>query len=493
MPANFERTPRKRTNQKTKSAQAWNRGRTPERERASRERTSERERASRRRTPERERANRERMPERERVSRERMPERERVSRKRTPERERASRERMPERERASRRRTPERERASRARTPIRKTVSHRGRPPARKRIVRRRASRRPGFLSALSRLTVTVLLILAVGKIGSQFLFQELRIEVRHPEEGVTETSSSNPSEDAIPPKAFVSNHMTAASDHFAASAPDSESRALADAAQRNRKAGFYTMLLAGVDDHNGGSDTVIFLSVDSKNHKIYGVSIPRDTKASINGKPYKINAAYKIGGMKLLAETVSAQMSIPIDYTVEVDLQAFAALIDAMGGVDFDVPVDMNYEDPKQNLEIHISKGFQHLDGETALKVVRFRHGNDGGGYADEDLGRIRTQQNFLKAAAKSMFSLTGLSKLDSIARIFQQYVKTELTLPNLAWLAKEALYAGPDGIQFSTLPGKWISPYIYTDREQALELINAHLNPYKTDRTLEDLNFPS
>ncbi|MBR0280388.1 MAG: LCP family protein [Oscillibacter sp.] len=309
-------------------------------------------------------------------------------------------------------------------------------------------------------------------------------------DEAVPETAA--PVEESVSQKTLVSSHLTAVSDPLAVSAPDSEARMLADA-QRNRKEGFYTILVAGVDDHNGGSDTVILASVDAKNHKIFGLSIPRDTKAIINGKARKMNAAYKNGGMRLLAETVSEQLSIPVDYTVEVDLEAFAALIDAIGGVDFDVPLDMNYEDPKQNLQIHVSKGLQHLDGATALKVVRFRHNSDGTGYGDEDLGRIRTQQNFLKSAAKSAFSFSTLTKIDDMARIVQKYVKTELTLPNLAWLAKEALYAGPEGIQFATLPGKWMSPYIYTDREGALELINAHLNPYKTDRTLEDLNFPS
>ena len=498
MPANFERTPRKRRNPKENTAHASNRGRTPERERANRGRTSERERANRTRTPERERANRTRTPERERVSRAQIPERERTSRARTPERERVSRARIPERERVSRARIPERERVSRGRTPERKRASRARTPervsyrrtPVRKRIRRRGRAARPGFLSALTRLTMTVLLILAVGRIGSQLLFQELRIEVRRMDEAVPETAA--PIEESVSQKKLVSSQLTAVSDPLAVSAPDSEARMLADA-QRNRKEGFYTILVAGVDDHNGGSDTVILASVDAKNHKIFGLSIPRDTKAIINGKARKMNAAYKNGGMRLLAETVSEQMSIPVDYTVEVDLEAFAALIDAIGGVDFDVPLDMNYEDPKQNLQIHISKGLQHLDGATALKVVRFRHNSDGTGYGDEDLGRIRTQQNFLKAAAKSAFSFSTLTKIDDMARIVQKYVKTELTLPNLAWLAKEALYAGPEGIQFATLPGKWMSPYIYTDREGALELINAHLNPYKTDRTLEDLHFPS
>ena len=157
------------------------------------------------------------------------------------------------------------------------------------------------------------------------------------------------------------------------------------------RKPSFYTILVSGVDDGNGGSDTNILLAVDAANDYIYGVSIPRDTKASINGKNRKINFAYNSGGMKLLSETISHQLGIPVDYTVLVDLRGFEALVDAIGGVDFYIPVNMNYDDPYQNLSIHFSKGMRHLNGAEALKVVRFRHNNDGTGYGSEDIGRDR------------------------------------------------------------------------------------------------------
>ena len=453
MPADFERAPRRRPPRKDNSA----RGRTPNRER--RGRTSEQERKAAR-VPERKTPpGRQRTPERKAAS-----DRGRVTKRQTA----PARQRVPERKTAPpRQRTPERKLA---RVTERKTPRRQGRVSSPGRRPRKRTSR-AGFRSLLYHVAILVLLLLAIGRLGDRLVFQEL--QVQHPDQLPRQDSA-----DTLPPKKAVSDHITAA-------APDR-------AAQQNRKDGFYTILLAGVDDHNGGSDTVILLSVDAREHQLFGVSIPRDTKAIINGKEHKMNAAYKIGGMELLARTVSEQMSIPVDYTVEIDLNGFAAAIDAVGGVDFDVPIDMDYEDPKQNLKIHVSQGFQHLDGETALKVVRFRHNSDGTGYGDEDLGRIRTQQAFLKAAAKQLASLGTLTKLDDMARIFKKYVKTDLNLPNLAWLGKEAFYAGADGIQFATLSGTWKSPYIYTDTEKALTLINEHLNPYKDDRTPDDLNFP-
>ena len=259
------------------------------------------------------------------------------------------------------------------------------------------------------------------------------------------------------------------------------------------RKPDFYTILVSGSDDGNGNSDTNILVAVDAKNDFIYGVSIPRDTKAVWNGKNHKINAALGSGGMELMAEVVGDQLGIPVDYTVSVDLRGFAALVNAIGGVTFDVPINMNYDDPYQDLHIHFSAGPQYLTGEEALKVVRFRHNNDGSGYGSEDIGRMQTQQNFLKAVAKQTLTVDNLGKVDEFVKIFQQYVDTDLTLGNLAWLAKEAIGMGADAIQFSTLPNEWRSPYIYLDPAETLTLVNTWLNPYVEDRTAEDLNIPA
>ena len=234
-------------------------------------------------------------------------------------------------------------------------------------------------------------------------------------------------------------------------------------------------------------------MAVDAENDYIYGVSIPRDTKAVINGKNHKINFAYNSGGTALLAETISQQLGIPVDFTVTVDLDGFAALVDAIGGVDFEVPISMNYDDPYQDLHIHFSAGMQHLSGAEALKVVRFRHNNDGSGYGSEDIGRMQTQQNFLKAVAQQTLTLANVDKVGEFAKIFQQYVDTDLSLGNLAWLGKEAISMGVENISFSTLPNEWRSPYIYLDPDATLELVNQYLNPYVEDRTMEDLDIPS
>ena len=284
-----------------------------------------------------------------------------------------------------------------------------------------------------------------------------------------------------------------AASDTDSQQSPEEQAAQEALRSHLERKGGFYTILLSGLDDDNGGSDTNILMAVDTVNGYVYGASIPRDSKAIIGGKAHKINYAYNKGGTELLASTVSEQLGIPVDYTVCVNLQGFTALVDAIGGVDFEVPINMDYDDPIQGLSIHFKKGMQHLSGADALRVVRFRHNSDGTGYGSEDLGRMQTQQKFLKAVAKKMFSFENLiSNPRKYAEIFGQYVDTDLSVTDLAWFGMQVLGMGVDKIDFSTLPNEWKYPFIYLDPDETLALVNTYLNPYVEDRTAEDLNLP-
>ena len=150
---------------------------------------------------------------------------------------------------------------------------------------------------------------------------------------------------------------QSAASDTDSQQSPEEQAAQEALRSHLERKGGFYTILVSGVDDDNGGSDTNILMAVDTVNGYVYGASIPRDSKAIIGGKAHKINYAYNKGGTELLASTVSEQLGIPVDYTVCVNLQGFTALVDAIGGVDFEVPINMDYDDPIQGLSIHFKR----------------------------------------------------------------------------------------------------------------------------------------
>ena len=266
------------------------------------------------------------------------------------------------------------------------------------------------------------------------------------------------------------------------------------DAPGRTRREYCYNILVSGLDDDNGGSDTNILVRFDVPNKRIDLVSLPRDTLLHNEYRNNKLNFAYAKGGTELLMEQIENLLGIPVDFYVTVNLKGFIALVDQIDGVDFDIPINMDYDDPYQDLHIHFTKGPRHLNGQEAMEVVRFRHNNDGTGYGSEDLGRMQTQQKFLKAVAKKMLTASNiLTKIDDYAKIFNQYVDTDLSVGNLAWLGTEVLKMGVDKIDFSTLPNEWRSPYIYLIPDETLTLVNTYLNPYVEDRTAEDLHLPS
>ena len=259
-----------------------------------------------------------------------------------------------------------------------------------------------------------------------------------------------------------------------------------------SRKDYFYTILVYGTDDDNGGSDTNILVGFDGKNGTVSCVSIPRDTAIHLNGKTPKFNYAFNSGGHEQARESAGDMLGIPVDFYIGVDLQAFVDLVNAIGGVDFEVPINMNYDDPYQDLHIHFNKGMQHLSGEDALKVVRFRNNNDGSGYGTEDIGRITTQQAFLKAVAQKMLQPANLVKVGDYVKIFQQYVDTNLKLSDMAWFGEQLIGMGTGNVSFYTLPGAWSDSRnrYMLDADATLDMVNRCLNPYVTDRTAEDLN---
>lgn len=263
----------------------------------------------------------------------------------------------------------------------------------------------------------------------------------------------------------------------------------------KERREYCYTILVSGLDNDNGGSDTNILVRFDAKGKSIDLVSLPRDTLLNHQWVSNKLNYAYAKGGTELLRTEIENLLGIPVDFFVSVDLEAFIALVDQIGGVYFDIPVDMDYDDPYQDLHIHFTKGPRLLNGQEAMEVVRWRKNNDGTGYAAADIGRIGTQQAFLKEAAKQLLQVGNVKEIPALAEIFFTYVKTDLTLGNLVWLGTEALGMGMECVRFHTLPGDGMGYYrgesVYeVDPVAALALVNEALNPYMEDITAEDMD---
>jgi hypothetical protein len=195
--------------------------------------------------------------------------------------------------------------------------------------------------------------------------------------------------------------------------------------------------------------------------------------------------------------EAVGDIFGAPMDGYIMVGLNGFVQLVDTIGGVDFYVPYYMNYDDPTQDLHIHFNEGMQHLDGYNAVKVVRWRQNNDGTNYGD--LVRIQTQQAFLTTVAKKCLSLSNLaSNLSEYVKIFETYVRTDLTNGNLIWFGQQFLSLGMENIHFYTIPSNatdtikgWAYGTILVD--EWLEMLNAHFNVYNLPLAEEDVDIIS
>ena len=222
------------------------------------------------------------------------------------------------------------------------------------------------------------------------------------------------------------------------------------------RKAGCATILIAGTDEGGYRTDTMMLFSVNRATGKMSLVSIPRDTLIYCEYSVPKINSAYGWAsggeaGMEPLLMRVEEIIGFRPDGYVLVDLSVFEKLVDTMGGVTFNVPVDMHYEDPSQGLSISLTAGEQHLDGAQAMQVVRFRSG-----YATQDLGRVETQRAFLSAALKQWTSFKGLIHLPAAFQLVLDASKTDLTARELVWLCESAVLCSRGEIDTRTLPGE-------------------------------------
>jgi LCP family protein required for cell wall assembly len=251
-------------------------------------------------------------------------------------------------------------------------------------------------------------------------------------------------------------------------------------------------MDIGTVDSKNSPkrSDTMMVIHYEPKLSEVSIVSIPRDTRVKLNGSYDKINAASVYGGVELSIKTVEDMLGIPINYYAAVEYEGFRALVDAVGGIDVVIPFDMDYDAESQNLHIHFKKGKQtHLDGENAEKFIRWRKNNDGTGYAEGDIGRIKTQQEFMVKIFEKVKTLP-VTKMPSIAKMLPEYIETNMSPMTMLNLAKDIPKIKTESIQKFTLNGEskrvngiW---YFLYEPEQNADII-AHLG-WKTSGVKEE-----
>ena len=281
------------------------------------------------------------------------------------------------------------------------------------------------------------------------------------------------------------------------------------------RKEDFFTFLVIGRDTGGGGNtDTILLAAYDVPNQQLNVMSIPRDTMVNVSWDIKRINSVYNWygggeDGIEALDNEISQLVGFVPDFQVVVEWEAVGELVDALGGVWYDVPRDMYYWDPTQDLLIDVDPGYQLLDGDKAMQVVRFRDGPNG--YSTGDLGRIETQQGFLKAVVEQCLQITNVTRIGDLARVFTDNVTTNLTIPNLLWFAQQAVLGNDSGqtldmdsVNFVTMPctarNVWsrsyagtsaqYQSYVVPNTRELVDLVNECFNPYLEDLGSRELD---
>lgn len=332
---------------------------------------------------------------------------------------------------------------------------------------KRAAKRKPPFLQRLAKglyITLFILSLIVVAGYAALNIFA--------PEPTVDRQVTIDPDRREVP-----SVSSTAPDGAGSSAAPNPDALVL------NRREGVYTCLLLGVADQ-GGTDTIMLGVFDTKAQRASLISIPRDTVVYYGGKYQKVNATYA-GGEEAVAEAVRDLLGVPIDYWVSVNLKAFSTIVDQIGGVYFDVPVNMDYEDPYQDLYIHISAGYQLLNGKKAVGVMRCRNC-----YANADIGRTATQRAFLIALAKQTITPSNVGNVTALINTFSQYVRADMPLNDMVYFGTQAVGMNFDtALSTGSLEGEWISPYWQLNDESVLALVNS-LGIYQEEVPLKALH---
>ena len=221
---------------------------------------------------------------------------------------------------------------------------------------------------------------------------------------------------------------------------------------------GEFRCLILGISTDQDGvdlTDTIMVLSYNPANQKAALLSIPRDTYTGYN--PSNATAYEKINAMYSrkhrpdeTLEAVNRITGLDIPYYIVIKNEGLRKLVDTIGGVTFDVPIDMDYDDDSQDLYIHLKAGEQLLDGEKAEQLVRFRHNNNGSSYpadyGDNDTGRMRTQREFIMQTMKQTLKPGNIGKIFDLIDIAKEYLISNVNYD----VAKDYV---PYAVEFDTL----------------------------------------
>lgn len=254
-------------------------------------------------------------------------------------------------------------------------------------------------------------------------------------------------------------------------------------------------VLLLGIsEDLNSKlTDTIMVCSYNPKTQRASILSIPRDTYIGKNKNSVKandkLNTVYSKSGIDTCMEKVEQITGIELDYYAVVNTKALIKIVDIIGGVNFDVPIKMDYDDPTQNLHIHLNKGMQKIDGEKAEQLLRFRHNNNGSTYSqeygDNDYGRMKTQREFIKETMKQTLQLKNITKAKKIISAVFENVNTNVEEGLIKQYLPYAIEFNTDSILMEQLPGEstkyndvWVYEYNKKETTSLVKEIQNHLD---------------
>ena len=255
-----------------------------------------------------------------------------------------------------------------------------------------------------------------------------------------------------------------------------------------SRKSDTATILVCGTDADGTRTDTMMLLYLSGSERRAGLLSLPRDSYTiTASGSAAKLNSAYGRNGggeegMDVLLDYVKNIIGYRPDGYILMDFTLVPQIVDIMGGVDVEVPVDMEVDG------VALSAGYQHLSGQEVLTVLRYRKG-----YATADLGRVEVQRSVLKACLSQWLTLDHISSASEALSLLESGSTSSLSTGNYLWMAK-ALLLSMGNFESNTLPGTAeyrndVSYYIL-NRSEIAELVNESYNPYRVTITAEDLN---
>lgn len=209
----------------------------------------------------------------------------------------------------------------------------------------------------------------------------------------------------------------------------------------------------------NGLADSLMLASFNPGTKDVQIYSIPRDTyyaRKGVSGTAQrKINASYGKGKAEGVVKSVEGLTGAPVNYYVQIDYNAVEKIVDAIGGIKVEVPVNMNYEDPADNLSIHFEKGQVIKNGKDIVKILRWRKNNKGGGYPEGDLGRIKMQQEVVKLGIEKVIKGNLILNFMKLQAPIQENVKTNMTPEQMMFYITKASAVKSENIKLQTLPG--------------------------------------